>query len=384
MSSFDIPFTKADINEQDESTLMTSLRSGNISGNGPYTNLAEEFINSKIGSVKTLLTTSCSHALEMAALLSHLQAGDEVIVPAYTFVTTASSFALHGARPIFVDVHPETLNLDPRLVEQAITKKTKAICVVHYGGVSHDIDILAKIAETNNLILIEDNAHGLFTKFRGKYLGTFGALATQSFHATKNITCGEGGALIINDAKFVERAEILREKGTDRSRFLRGQVDKYTWVDCGSSWVMSDLLASILLSQLGRFEMINHRRREIYLAYTSNLTRWAQHLQVKLPFDHSDCANPGHLFHLRFQSADLRYSFMEFLANKGIQTAFHYQPLNTSQYGRSLGGFQGQCPIAENAGDCLVRLPMFQSMTENQVGKVIDAVTSFNPSRMTF
>lgn len=293
---YKIPFNRADIGPQDLALLSKSISDGHISGSGPFTKRAETEISRTLGSNKTLLTTSCTHALEMSALLLNLKAGDEVIVPAFTFVSTASAFMLHGAKPVFVDVRNDTLNIDPEAVELAITDRTRAICVVHYGGVACEMETLSKIAKRHNLLLIEDNAHGLFAKYKGKYLGTFGSLATQSFHETKNITCGEGGALVVNDPQLVDRAEILREKGTDRTKFLRGQVDKYTWVDVGSSWVISDLLAAILCGQLERADDIYAKRMHIWNRYNSELAKWAEHNNVITPIVPDGCEHTGHVF----------------------------------------------------------------------------------------
>ena len=298
---FKIPFNRADIGPHDIELLAESISAGHISGNGPFTKRAEEQITKIIGSNRTLLTTSCTHALEMSALLLRLKPGDEVIVPAFTFVSTASAFMLYGAKPVFVDVRQDTLNIDLDQAEAAITSRTRAICVVHYGGVACEMERLVKLAKDHDLMLIEDNAHGLFAKYRGKYLGTFGALATQSFHETKNITCGEGGALVINDASLAERAEILREKGTDRTKFLRGQVDKYTWVDTGSSWVISDLLAAILFGQLSRADEIYKQRMDIWNRYHTELEAWALNNNVALPTVPEGCEHTGHVYHLRFQ-----------------------------------------------------------------------------------
>jgi dTDP-4-amino-4,6-dideoxygalactose transaminase len=315
----------------------------------------------------------------MSALLANLQPGDEVIVPSYTFVSTASAFALYGARPVFVDSRSDTLNIDASMIEAVITSKTRAICVVHYGGIACEMEQILQIAAKHNLLLIEDNAHGLFAKYKGKYLGTFGSLATQSFHETKNIICGEGGALIVNDESMVERAEILREKGTNRSRFLRGQVDKYTWVDIGSSWVMSDLLAAILFGQLQRADEINDRRVQIWNQYHSGLASWAENNGVTTPFVPEGCEHVGHVYHLRFEKPEQRTKFIATLKDEQINCVFHYQALNTSPVGQGFGGYVGQCPVAEHASDCLVRLPLFNSMTNDQQSLVIEAVRAFRP-----
>ena len=374
-----IPFNRADIGKHDLELLSESISAGHISGNGPFTKQAEARITEILGNYKTLLTTSCTHALEMAALLLRLQPGDEVIVPAFTFVSTASAFMLYGAKPIFVDVRQDTLNIDIDQVEAAITSRTKAICVVHYGGIACEMERLVKISRDHNLVLIEDNAHGLFAKYKGKYLGTFGALATQSFHETKNITCGEGGALIINDPSLSERAEILREKGTDRTKFLRGQVDKYTWVDVGSSWVISDLLAAILYGQLLRADEIYLQRIKIWSRYHNELASWASSNSVITPTVPDGCEHTGHVYHLRFQRGIQRDKFIEHLKNLGIYAVFHYQPLHLSTVGRSIGGKDGQFPITESAGDCLIRLPLFNTMSEDEQSHVIESVKVFNP-----
>ncbi len=377
---YKIPFNRADIDNQDVELLSESISAGHISGNGPFTKRAEAQITKTLGNDRTLLTTSCTHALEMSALLLGLKPGDEVIVPAFTFVSTASAFMLYGAKPVFVDVRQDTLNIDLDQAAAAITPRTRAICVVHYGGVACEMDRLTKLAKDHNLILIEDNAHGLFAKYRGKYLGTFGALATQSFHETKNITCGEGGALVINDASLAERAEILREKGTDRTKFLRGQVDKYTWVDVGSSWVISDLLAAILFGQLCRADEIYRQRMNIWNRYHNELQTWAAKHDVTLPTVPEGCEHTGHVYHLRFKHGVQRDKFIEHLKQLGIYAVFHYQPLHLSTVGRTLGGQDGQFPVTESAGDCLVRMPLFNSLTSDEQTYIIDSVKVFNPA----
>ena len=375
----DVPFNVATYTESDLANLITAVSGRHTSGNGPFTKSVEQILTKQMGAHTALLTTSCTHALEMSALLARLRPGDEVIVPSYTFVSSASAFMLHGAKPIFVDVRADTLNIDPDQVAAAITSRTRAICVVHYGGVGAEMDMIMSLAAKHELIIIEDNAHGLFGKYNGRYLGTFGALATQSFHETKNITCGEGGALIINDKSLAERAEILREKGTDRSKFLRGQVDKYTWVDVGSSWVLSDILAAILFGQLARREEIYRERMVIYDRYDRELFGWAAEHNVQTPFVPTGCEHTAHVFHLRFERGELRDRFIAHLASRGVSAVFHYQPLHLSAVGLQLGGKFGQFPVTEHAGDCLIRLPLFSSMTTDQQTRVIEAVTTFFP-----
>ena len=374
-----LSFNRPDISDGDRQHLAQAIIGGHSSGNGVFTQRVEDHICSATGTGRTLLTTSCTHALEMSALLCNLAPGDEVIVPSYTFVSTASAFALFGAKPVFVDSRQDTLNIDASLIEAAITPRTRAICVVHYGGVACEIEQILAIARAHHLMVIEDNAHGLCAKYQGEYLGTFGALATQSFHETKNITCGEGGALLINDAELVERAEILREKGTNRSRFLRGQVDKYTWVDIGSSWVMSDLLAAILYGQLQRSSAINARRVDIWNRYDAELREWADLHGVMRPHVPAGSEHVGHVYHLRFAHAEQRTRFIDHMKSQSIMCVFHYQPLNVSPVGQRFGGFHGQCPVAEHAGDCLVRLPHYNTLTESDQTRVIETVINFTP-----
>ena len=374
-----IPFNRPDITHADRDFLGDAITGGHSSGNGIFTKQVEELISETTSSNRTLLTTSCTHALEMSALLCSLRPGDEVIVPSYTFVSTASAFALFGAKPVFVDSRQDTLNIDASLIEAAITPRTRAICVVHYGGVACEMEKILELAKAHNLVVIEDNAHGLFARYRGKYLGTFGSLATQSFHETKNVTCGEGGALLVSDASLVERAEILREKGTNRSRFLRGQVDKYTWVDIGSSWVMSDLLAAILWGQLQRANDINSRRVAIWNQYDSDLQDWADKHGVLRPFVPAGCEHVGHVYHLRFREGEQRTRFITHMKEHQISCVFHYQPLHVSPVGQRFGGFSGQCPVSEHAGECLVRVPMFNTLNDNDLARINDTVQRFIP-----
>ena len=374
-----VPFNRPLITDYDQKLLNEAVVRGHSAGNGPFTKRFELGLKERMGVPQVLLTTSCTHALEMSALLCNLKPGDEVIVPSFTFVSTASAFALFGAKPVFVDSAFDSLNIDPNLIEAAITPRTRAICVVHYGGVACDLDKILSVANKYGLIVIEDNAHGLLSKYRGKYTGRFGALATQSFHETKNITCGEGGALLVNDESLSERAEVLREKGTNRSLFLKGQVDKYTWVDIGSSWVLSDLLAALLVGQFERINEVNNRRLEIWNRYHSELQQWATNhtiLQPKIP---AECEHVGHVYFLRFLNGEQRTRFIEHMKQQSISCVFHYQALNISPVGRSFGGHPGQCPIAEQAGECLVRLPLFNSMSDDDQEKVIKAAVGFTP-----
>ena len=284
---------------------------------------------------------------------------------------------LHGGKPVFVDVRNDTLNLNPELVESAITPRTRAICIVHYAGVGATPDRFRDIADRHGLVLIEDNAHGLYATWRGKTLGTFGQLSTLSFHATKNITCGEGGALHINHPQYVERAEILRDKGTDKSRFLRGETSKYTWVDVGSSWMISDLLAAVLVGQLERFREIQDRRRAIWNRYHQAFSEWAFSGGVRLPAIPDEADHTSHMYHMRFDSLQARTRFLNHTRSKGIAAVIHYQPLHLSTVGEKLGGRLGDCPVSEDAGDTLARLPIFTGLGDDELDHIIESVTSF-------
>jgi dTDP-4-amino-4,6-dideoxygalactose transaminase len=334
-------------------------------------------LESELGVRKALLTTSCTHALELSALLLNLQSGDEVIVPSFTFVSTANAFVLRGAVPRFVDIRGDTLNIDESRIEALITPRTKAIVVVHYGGVGCAMEAITGIAARHGISVIEDNAHGLFARYQGRYLGTFGSLATQSFHETKNFTCGEGGALLINDESLIERAEILREKGTDRSRFFRGQVDKYTWVDVGSSYLPSEILAAFLYAQLEAREQIHAKRRRIWNRYYEHLRGWAADQGVGLPFVPEDCDQAFHMFYLLMPNLEERGALIAHLKGQGILSVFHYLPLHVSEMGRRFGGKVGDCPVTEMISDRLVRLPFYNELSERQQVEVVDAVCAF-------
>lgn len=373
-----IPFNRPSLTGDEIELISESISNGHISGNGPFTIETEKLLTDITTSHRTLLTTNCTHALELAARILRLGPGDEVIVPAFTFVSTAAAIALTGARPVFVDVTPDTLNLDPNLVEQAITPKTKAVFTVHYAGVGDKVDQLAQLCNDKDLALVEDNAHGLGGTFQGKPLGAFGHMSTFSFHETKNFTCGEGGALTLNSPKFVELAEILREKGTDRARFLRGQVDKYTWVDIGSSWVPSDMLAAFLLAQLKNFDAIQMRRHHVWSRYSDELSEWALNQRVRLPQVPVQAGHSAHMFYLHLKDVETRDRFIQHMSDKGVMTVFHYQALNTSDVGKRLGGFSGQCPVSESAAQTLVRLPLFTDLKEHEIDQVICAVKDFD------
>jgi dTDP-4-amino-4,6-dideoxygalactose transaminase len=314
----------------------------------------------------------------MSALLLDLKDGDEVIVPSFTFVSTVNAFVLRNAKPVFADVRPDTLNLDETKLEALITPRTRAIFVVHYAGVACEMDAIIEIANRHNIPVIEDNAHGLFGKYKGKQLGTFGVMATQSFHETKNFTSGEGGALLVNDKKYIEDAEVLREKGTNRSRFFRGQVDKYTWVNVGSSYLPSDMLAAFLLAQLEEREKIQASRQRIWETYYKELESWAEENHVQLPFVPAHCDQTYHMFYILLPNLEKRQALIAHLKERGVQAVFHYLPLHLSPMGEKFGGKEGDCPVTERVSDQLLRLPFYTNMTEEEQANVVAAIKEFS------
>jgi dTDP-4-amino-4,6-dideoxygalactose transaminase len=378
MENWQIPFNKATTIGNEMAYIQASLQDGAISGDGAFTKKAHALLEEALGVPKVLLTTSCTHALEMSALLLDLKEGDEVIVPSFTFVSTINAFVLRGAKPVFIDVRPDTLNMDETKLEALITERTKAIVPVHYAGVACEMDEIMAIANKHDIAVVEDNAHALFGKYKGKYLGTFGKLATQSFHETKNFTCGEGGALLINDPALVERAEILREKGTNRSRFFRGQIDKYTWVDVGSSYLPSDMLAGFLYAQLEERDAIQSRRRDIWHRYDEALTAWAEENEVQRPAVPNYVEQAYHMYYLLLPSLEVRTRLIAALKDRGILSVFHYLPLHLSDMGQQYGGKEGDCPVTEDISDHLLRLPFFNSMTDEQQEAVIEALLEFD------
>lgn len=371
-----IPFNRPSLQGSEIENVLAALNDGHISGDGAFTRRVHALLEQLIGCGKALLTTSCTDALELSGLLLGLAPGDEVIVPSFTFVSTVNAFALRGARPVFADIRPDTLNLDERQLAGLITPRTRAICAMHYGGVGCDMDAISALAAARGIALVEDNAHGLFGKYRGRNLGTFGALAAQSFHETKNISCGEGGALLINDASLVERAEIMREKGTNRSRFFRGQVDRYTWVDLGSSFSPSDMLAAFLLAQLNARERIQAHRHGLWARYREGLAELAG-LEIGLPQVPPECEHPAHLFQLVLRSEPERAALIAHLQQRGILAVFHYQPLHLSPMGQRFGGRPGQCPVSEHVAERLLRLPLYNTLSEPEQDEVIAAVREF-------
>ena len=456
-----IPFNRPTRTSLDQSLIAEALASGKLAGDGGFTHRCQAALERMLGVPRALLTTSCTDALEMAALLANISEGDEVIVPTYTFVSSINAFVLRGARPVFadiredtlglderqlpaleeavakvsavrhaigcasgtdalllplvaldlqpgdevicpaftffatagtvhnaggtpvfVDIEPGTFNLAPAAVEAAITPRTRAICVVHYAGVACEMDTIMSAARRVGALVIEDNAHGFLGGYRGRLLGTIGELATLSFHDTKNFTCGEGGALLVNDPALIERAEVVREKGTDRKKFLRGQVDKYGWVDLGSSFLPSEILAAMLAAQLDEAEAIQSSRGRLWQRYATTLAMWATANGVVLPRQDPSHQPSYHMFNLLVPDIPFRNGLFTHLRGRGIQAVSHYIPLHLSPMGRRFGGVEGQCPVAERVNELIVRLPFFTGMTEAEQDEVIEAVTAFTGARL--
>jgi dTDP-4-amino-4,6-dideoxygalactose transaminase len=373
-----IPFNRPHTVGPEYAYMAQAIAQNHISGDGVFTRKCHAFFETEFAVAKAFLTTSCTHALEMTALLLDIQPGDEVIVPSFTFVSTVNAYVLRGARPVFIDIRSDTLNLDEGQLEKLITPRTRAIVVVHYAGVGCEMDAILELAARNGIPVVEDNAHGLFGRYRGRLLGTLGCLATQSFHETKNITCGEGGALLINAPQYIERAEIIREKGTNRTRFFRGQIDKYTWVDVGSSYLPSDLLAAFLFAQLEARAQIQERRRAIWAFYERELRDWAAVRGVGLPVVPSHCEHPHHMFYLLLPSLRARQAFIRYLDSRRVNSVSHYVPLHLSSMGRRFGGKDGDCPVTERVSDQLVRLPFYNDLTDAEQVAVVSAIKEFD------
>lgn len=374
-----IPYNSPAYIPESETYIAQALQSGHLSGDGPFTRKSSALLESFTQAKKALLTTSCTHALEMTAILLDLKPGDEVILPSFTFVSTVNAYVLRGAKPVFADIRPDTLNIDETQIEALITPKTKAIVVVHYAGVACEMDAINALSAKHNLVVIEDNAHGLFGKYKGRNLGNLSSLATQSFHETKNISTGEGGALLINDLSFLERAEIIREKGTNRSRFFRGQIDKYSWVDIGSSYLPSELIAAVLLAQLESKDKIQAKRLAIWNTYHTELRNWANDHTILQPYIPNHCEHPGHIYYLLMPNLDSRTRFIDWMRSQDIMTVFHYLPLHLSDMGQQFGGQVGDCPVTEDISDRLVRLPLFYDLSENDLSFVIEKILAFKP-----
>jgi dTDP-4-amino-4,6-dideoxygalactose transaminase len=372
-----IPFNKPFIAGKELYYVAQSVLGGHISGDGPFMKMCERFFQERFGIERALLTTSCTSALEMAALLCGLKEGDEVILPSFTFVSTANAFLMRGVKPVFVDIRPVTKNLDETLVEEAITESTRAIVPVHYAGVSCDMDPILEIARRHRLFVIEDAAQGVNAKYKGKFLGSLGDLGAFSFHETKNFICGEGGALLANAPRFIERAEIIREKGTNRSKFFRGQVDKYTWVDIGSSYIPSDLLAAFLYGQLEHMDRITERRKKIFHLYQELLLPLAGEGLVALPVIPADCESNYHMFYVLLADGETRAGLIDHLKQKGILSVFHYIPLHSSPMGASLGGNRRKLPVTDDVSERLLRLPFYFELSDSDVKIVTEEISAY-------
>ena len=361
----------------EEKYIKEAISERKICGDGKFTKKCNEWIEKKTGVAKALLTTSCTHATEMAALLADIQPGDEVIMPSYTFVSTADAFVLRGAKVIFVDIRPDTMNINENLIEDAITEKTKAIVPVHYAGVSCEMDTIIDIARRYNLLVIEDAAQGIMSSYKGKLLGSIGDYGCYSFHETKNLSMGEGGALLIKDCTNIERAEIIREKGTNRSKFFRGEIDKYTWVDAGSSYLPSELNAAYLWAQMEQAEKINSDRLRIWKKYYDSLGSLADFGKIELPVIPEGCIHNGHMFYIKVKDIEERTALIQYLYDRNIKAVFHYIPLHTSPAGRLYGEFRGEDIHTTKESEKLLRLPLYYGLSERELEYIISSTKSF-------
>ncbi|HPS31024.1 MAG TPA: dTDP-4-amino-4,6-dideoxygalactose transaminase [bacterium] len=372
-----IPFNKPPVLGDEIKYIEQVIRNGKMCGDNEFTKKCGRWIEHNFKTEKALMTPSCTDALEMSAILAEIQQGDEVIMPSYTFVSTANAFVLRGAKIVFVDIRPDTMNIDEKLIEQAVTSKTKAIVPVHYAGVSCEMDDIIKIGNSNNVFIIEDAAQGVTSTYKGKHLGTIGDLGAYSFHETKNYSGGEGGALIVNNKKLTERAEIIREKGTNRSLFLRGQVDKYTWVDIGSSFLPTEFSCAYLFRQLEKWEEINKNRLQTWDTYYKQFKELEKKEFVQLPYIPEHCIHNSHMFYMKVKNLEVRTSLIEYLKENGIQAVFHYIPLHSAPAGKKYGRFSGEDRYTTKESEKLLRLPIYYGMSRNDQEKVIDTVYSF-------
>jgi len=372
-----IPFNKPFVVGKELYYISQSVLSGKIAGDGLFTKKCHTLIEEMFGARKVLLTHSCTAALEMAAILCDIKEGDEVILPSYTFVSTANAFYLRGARLIFIDIRPDTLNMDETQIEQTLSKHTRVIVPVHYAGVACEMATIMDIAHRYDLYVVEDAAQGVNAKYKDKFLGTIGDIGAYSFHETKNFICGEGGALVINNDQFIERAEIIREKGTNRSKFFRGETDKYTWVDVGSSYLPSDLLAAFLYAQLENIDRINKRRGDLFDFYYKELIPLVNDGKLRLPYVSSECQSNSHLFYIILEDEKTRNDLMDHLKANGILAVFHYIPLHLSPVGRSMGYTEGQLPVTESMSGRLLRLPFYYELTQKDQMRVVECIKDF-------
>mgnify|MGYP000668023877 FL=1 len=373
-----IPFNKPPYTGNEEKYVIESMKSSKISGDGDFTKKCHKWFEEKLECKKVLLTTSCTHALEMAAILLDIKEGDEVIMPSYTFVSTANAFVLRGAKIVFVDIRPDTMNIDETKIEEAITSKTKVIVPVHYAGVACEMDTIMDIAKKYNLFVVEDAAQGMMSTYKGKALGTIGHLGAFSFHETKNYTsAGEGGLLIINDEKFVQRAEIIREKGTNRSLFFRGMVDKYSWVDVGSSYLMNDVSAAYLWGNLEKADEINQNRLNSWQKYYDGLKELENRGFIELPKIPNECVQNAHMFYLKVKDLDERTALLDYLKENGINAVFHYVPLHSAPAGEKFGRFDGVDEFTTKESERLIRLPMYYGLSDDEINKILKTTYKF-------
>ena len=370
-----IPFNKPPYTGNEEKYVLESIKSSKISGDGEFTKRCHKWFEERLDCKKVLLTTSCTHALEMAAILLDIKEGDEVIMPSYTFVSTANAFVLRGAKIVFVDVRPDTMNIDERKIEQAITSKTKVIVPVHYAGVACEMDTIMNISNKYNLFVVEDAAQGMMSTYKGKALGTIGHLGAYSFHETKNYTsAGEGGLLLVNDDRFIQRAEIIREKGTNRSLFFRGMVDKYSWVDVGSSYLMNDVSAAYLWGNLEKADEINENRLTTWQKYYDGLRELEDKGFIELPKIPNGCVHNAHMFYLKVKDLEERTKLLEYLKENGILAVFHYIPLHSAPVGLKFGRFDGDDVFTTKESERLMRLPMYYGLERDNVLKIIECI----------
>ena len=372
-----IPFNKPPYIGKESEYVLDAVNKGHISGDGEYTKKCAKKLEELSGTKRALLTTSCTHATEMAALLSDINPGDEIIMPSYTFVSTADAFVLRGATPVFVDIRPDTMNIDETLIEDAITSKTKAIVPVHYAGVGCEMDTIMDIARRHNLTVIEDAAQAIASTYKGRTLGTFGDFGCYSFHETKNISMGEGGALLIQNEDMIEPAEIIREKGTNRAKFFRGQIDKYTWVNYGSSYLPSDMNAAYLWAQLENIDIIQKKRLSVWNRYKEGLSELVEKEYIELGVIPDECTNNAHMFYIKVRDLETRTELISFLKENGIMAVFHYVPLHSAPAGRKFGRFNGEDRYTTKESERLIRLPLFYSITDEKVEFIIEKLMGY-------
>ncbi len=372
-----IPFNKPFVAGKELYYMAQAVQNGHLSGDGPFTGRCSRWLEEHFNAKKVLLTHSCTAALEMAAILCDIQPGDEFIVPSYTFVSTANAFVLRGGVPVFVDIRPDTMNIDESLIEQAVTPRTRVIVPVHYAGVGCDMDVIMDIARRHRLLVVEDAAQGVCATYKERYLGTIGHLGCYSFHETKNLISGEGGALVINDERFLERAEVIREKGTNRSRFFRGMVDKYTWVDIGSSYIPSELIAAFLYAQLEQADRITGKRLAIWNRYYKELLPLQQAGVIRLPVELPECRHNAHMFHILLKDLATRSALIEFLKKRDIHPVFHYVPLHSAPKGMELGGGRFRLPVTDDCASRLLRLPCYYELQPEEVDSICELIRAF-------